>query len=746
MRKERFEIEGMTCASCSGRVEKEVMQIQGVEMVAVNLATAEATVIFDEHHTSAEEIVAHIGKFGYGAKLAVEEGWVDEDQEKKEKEALMLWRKFLISAIFAGPLLYIAMAPMLFETVVLLPSAISPFRDPFRYGLVQLFLTIPILIAGYRFYLVGTRAIIQRSPNMDSLVAMGTSAAMIYSLYTLFYVGGGHGHEVHYYFETAGVIITLILLGKYLEARTKGKTSEALKKLMNLSPKMATIIVGERTQEIPVAQVRVGNEILVRPGEKIPVDGEVIWGYSSVDESMLTGESIPVEKKKGDFVFGATVNKNGVFRFHATKVGRETALAQIIQLVKDAQGSKAPIARMADVVAGHFVPIVFLVALLSGTGWYLSGKTLEFSLTIFIAVLVIACPCALGLATPTAIMVGTGKGAEYGVLFKNGEALEKVHKTEWVVFDKTGTLTEGKPGITDIYPLQGDSEEQVLRWAASLEKGSEHPLAGAVLSEAEKRGIQPEETKDFQAVPGQGVFGRLGNVVLYLGNEKMMAQAGISVDDGIELSKKYAAQGKTPIYIGVGSNLVGVIAVADLVKENSSKAVDELKRMGLEIIMLTGDHPDTAMAIAKEVGITEVISQVLPKDKGEEVKRLQMNHQHVAMVGDGINDAPALVQANVGIAIGSGTDVALESADVVLMRGDLLDVVTAIKLSRKTIGNIKQNLFWAFGYNVVGIPIAAGVLYLFGGPLLNPMFAAAAMSFSSVSVVANALRLKKFRP
>lgn len=745
MKKEKFEIEGMTCAACSSRIQRVVSQMEGVAEATVNLATEVASVDFDEKITDSEDIIARIEKLGYGAKLFREDASVDEDQQKKDKEIRVLWRKFLVSALFAVPLLYIAMMPMLFQDTVFIPSFIDPRTEPVGYGVLQLLLTLPILGAGYRFYWVGTRALLQRSPNMDSLVAMGTAAAVVYSLYTLFTIGNGYGHEAHYYFETAGVIITLVLLGKYLEARSKGRTSEALKKLMNLSPKTATVYVAEEVREIPIEDIQVGDEILVRPGEKVPVDGELVFGTSSVDESMLTGESIPVMKNTGDSVFGATINKNGTFRFRATKVGKDTALAQIIKLVQEAQGSKAPIARMADVVAGIFVPIVLGIAIISGTLWYLSGESLEFSLTIFIAVLVIACPCALGLATPTAIMVGTGKAAEYGVLFKNGEALEKLQKTEVIVFDKTGTLTEGKPSITDIYPLAGASENQVLQWAASLEVGSEHPLAEAVLEEAVKRGSSLEGIEKFQAHPGAGVSGMLGNDMIYLGNERMMEGAGITMTEGAAQGEIYAKQGKTPIYVGMENQLVGVIAGADRLKESSKEAVQTLQRMGLRLLMITGDHSETAKAIGSEAGISEIISQVMPEDKAKEVKKLQKVHPHLAMVGDGINDAPALVQADIGIAIGSGTDIAVESADVVLMKGDLMDVVTAIQLSRKTLRNIKQNLFWAFGYNVIGIPIAAGLLYLMGGPLLNPMFAAAAMSLSSVSVVTNALRLKRFR-
>ena len=582
---------------------------------------------------------------------------------------------------------------------------------------------------------------------MDSLIALGTTAAILYSLYSTYQISLGNFSAVDgLYFETAGVIITLILLGKTLEAVSKGKTSEAIKKLMGLAPKTATVLSGDKETEIPIDEVEIDDVILVKPGEKIPVDGVVTFGQTSIDESMLTGESMPIDKITGDKVFAATINNNGMIHFVATKVGGDTALAQIIRLVEDAQGSKAPIAQMADIVSGYFVPSVCAIATLAFIAWMLGGQTLVFGLTIFISVLVIACPCALGLATPTAIMVGTGKGAQYGILIKGGEALETTHKINTIVFDKTGTLTQGKPDVTDILTVPGVEREWLLQVAASAERGSEHPLGQAIVRSAEKEHLTMLEVDHFEAIPGHGIVVRMGSVHALIGNRTLMAKKDISLSALEAESDRLASEGKTPMYIAIDNRLSGIIAVADVVKPSSAKAIRQLKSMGIEIAMITGDNRKTAEAIAKQVGIDRILAEVLPSDKSNEVKKLQAEGKKVSMVGDGINDAPALAQADVGIAIGSGTDVAMESADIVLMRSDLMDVATAIQLSRSTIRNIKQNLFWAFGYNVAGIPIAAGILHLFGGPLLNPIFAAAAMSLSSVSVLSNALRLKRFKP
>jgi Cu+-exporting ATPase len=581
---------------------------------------------------------------------------------------------------------------------------------------------------------------------MDSLIAMGTSAAVLYSFYATYRISQGYIEFVeHLYFETAGVIITLMLLGKTLEAVSKGKTSDAIKKLMGLRPKTAIVIKGEQEIEIPIEEVSVGDIILVKPGGKIPVDGVVIFGATTVDEAMLTGESMPIDKKAGDKVYAATINKNGLIKFSAEKVGADTALAGIIKLVEDAQGSKAPIARMADIVSGYFVPVVFVIAVIASFCWFMVTEDFTFSLTIFISVLVIACPCALGLATPTAIMVGTGKGAEKGILIKGGEALENTRRIQTIVFDKTGTITEGKPEVTDVIPSNGIDKKRLLQVAASAEKGSEHPLGEAIVKAAEKENISIFAASDFTAITGKGVSCMIGGQEILAGNLKMMNEHGIFPGNLDNEAGRLAGEGKTPMFVAIDKKIAGIIAVADVLKPGSADAIKKLTEAGLEIAMITGDNKRTAETIAKQAGISKVLSEVLPQDKAREVKKLQAEGKKVAMVGDGINDAPALVQADVGIAIGSGTDVAMESADIVLMRSDLNDVDVALRLSKATIRNIKQNLFWAFGYNTAGIPIAAGVLYIFGGPLLSPIIAAAAMSLSSVSVLTNALRLKRFK-
>jgi Cu+-exporting ATPase len=639
------------------------------------------------------------------------------------------------------------MAPMITWVRLPFPSALDPMRFPLIYALTELILVLPVIGVGYRFYTVGYKAIINRSPNMDSLIAIGTTAAVLYSVYNTWQIAMGHFMAAEsLYFETAGVIITLILLGKSLEAVSKGRTSEAIKKLMGLAPKTAIIIQDGEEREIPIDEVEIGDIIVVKPGSKIPVDGTVTDGRTAIDESMLTGESMPVDKKAGDAVYAASINTTGSVQFRAEKIGGDTALAQIIKLVEDAQGTKAPIAQLADVVSGYFVPIVFLIAVIAGVSWYIGTRNLEFSLTIFIAVLVIACPCALGLATPTAIMVGTGKGAENGILIKGGEALETAHKINTIVFDKTGTITEGKPTVTDVLTVGGVERDYLLQMTASAEKGSEHPLGQAIVNGAAERDLEILPTDGFDSITGRGIEAKIGGVTVLAGNRKLMDERGISLSELETASDNLAGEGKTPMYVALDGALAGIVAVADVVKASSRAAIESLHAMGIEVAMITGDNRRTADAIARQVGIDRVLAEVLPQDKSSEVKKLQAEGKRVAMVGDGINDAPALAQADIGIAIGSGTDVAMESADIVLMRSDLMDVPTAVDLSKKTIRNIKQNLFWAFGYNVIGIPIAAGVLSLFGGPLLNPIFAAAAMSLSSVSVLTNALRLKRYKP
>ncbi|MFW7363622.1 heavy metal translocating P-type ATPase [Vagococcus fluvialis] len=742
----QYDIVGMTCASCSQTIEKVINKLDGVQSASVNLATEKMVVDFNPSELSSNDIMEAVKNSGYSAKESLsQEAQADLDKEKKEKHIKRMWSRFWQSAVLTVPLLYIAMGEMVGLPI---PEMIHPMVYPERFALLQLALTIPVLIIGRPFFIVGFRALFKGHPNMDSLVALGTSAAALYSLYgTIMVLLGDHHFAMNLYYESAAVILTLITLGKYFEAVSKGKTSEAIKKLMGLAPKTAIVIRDGIETEISVDDVVLGDVIVVKPGDKIPVDGVIVSGTSAVDESMLTGESIPIEKKAGDKVIGASINKNGSFQFEATKVGKDTTLSQIIKLVEDAQGSKAPIAQLADKVSGVFVPIVIVLAILSGIVWYFLGQeSWVFALTITISVLVIACPCALGLATPTAIMVGTGKGAENGVLIKSGDALETTHKIETIVFDKTGTITEGKPVVTDILVTGSLSKDDFLLLAASAEKGSEHPLGEAIVLAAEEKEMIFKEIDHFVAIPGHGIEVEIEKETFILGNKKLMLEKQIDLLDFEEESNRLAKEGKTPMYIANSHELLGIIAVADTIKESSLKAIEKLHRMGLEVAMLTGDNKRTAEAIAKQVGIDRVLSEVLPEDKANEVKKLQQEGKKVAMVGDGINDAPALAQADIGIAIGSGTDVAIESADIVLMRSNLMDVPTAIELSHATIKNIKENLFWAFLYNTLGIPVAMGLLYLFGGPLLNPMIAGAAMSFSSVSVLLNALRLKRFKP
>ncbi|HHT08503.1 MAG: heavy metal translocating P-type ATPase [Christensenellales bacterium] len=735
-------ISGMTCAACSARIEKVLAKQPGISRITVNLATEQAAIAYDPGQIRLHDIKEKIHALGYEPREVEKKSAAEDARAQKEKELKRQWAKLIVAIIFAVPLLYIAMGPMVGLPV---PGAIHPDVYPLRFALLQLLLTLPIIAAGYRFYTSGTRAILTGGPNMDSLIAMGTAAAFIYSLYSTFRIYQGDGHAVHaLYFESAGVIIALILLGKTLEAISKGRTGEAVRKLMNLAPRTAFLIRGDEEIEIPLEDVEMGDVLLVRPGTSIPVDGVVLDGHSAVDESMLTGESMPIDKNAGDSVYAATVNTTGAFRMRAQKVGDDTALAQIIRLVEEAQGSKAPIAKLADQVSGIFVPTVFVIALIAGIAWYLGTRDLSFALTIFISVLVIACPCALGLATPTAIMVGTGKGAEHGILIKSGEALETAHRIDTVVLDKTGTLTLGKPQVTDILPAEGMTEEDLLALAASAESSSEHPLGQAIVSHAKERGLALSDTSEFKAISGRGIHTRVDGRTVLAGNRQLMAESGISLLTLQAEADVLADMGKTPMFFAADNKLAGIIAVADVIKDSSIQAVKALRDLGLQVVMMTGDNQKTARAIAAQAGINQVISDVLPEDKAKKVADLQQAGKRVAMVGDGINDAPALVQADVGIAIGSGTDVAMESADIVLMHSDLMDVPAAIALSRRTIKTIKENLFWAFGYNVLGIPVAAGLLHLFGGPLLSPMIAAAAMSFSSVSVLLNALRLKRF--
>jgi len=743
----KLKIEGMTCAACAKTIERITKKLDGIIESNVNFATETLNISYDPSKLRVLEVKKAVEKAGY--KVVEEETTVDIDKERKEKEIKLLWNKFIISAIFTVPLLVITMGHMFGEPIGFrLPEFIDPMMNSRNFAMIQLLLVLPVIIVGYKFFTVGFKALIRRSPNMDSLIAIGTSAAFLYGIFAIAQIYNGNtDYAKDLYFEAAGVILTLITLGKYLEAVTKGKTSEAIKKLMGLAPKTAIIIRNGKEVETPIEEVEVGDIIIVKPGEKMPVDGEVVEGITSVDESMLTGESIPVEKNLGDKIIGASINKNGTIKYKATKVGKDTALAQIIKLVEDAQGSKAPIAKMADIISGYFVPVVITIAIVSALSWYFfGGESGIFALTIFISVLVIACPCALGLATPTAIMVGTGKGAEYGVLIKSGVALETAHKVKTIVFDKTGTITEGNPKVTDVVVINGITQDDLLQLAASAEKGSEHPLGEAIVKEAEQKGLEFKKLDFFKAIPGHGIEVKIENRNILLGNKKLMIESNISLENLEETAHILAGEGKTPMYVAIDSNMAGIVAVADTVKENSKKAIEKLHQMSIEVAMITGDNKRTAEAIAKQVGIDRILAEVLPQDKANEVKKLQVEGKKVAMVGDGINDAPALAQADIGIAIGSGTDVAMESADIVLMRSDLMDVTTALQLSKKTILNIKENLFWAFAYNTLGIPVAMGILYIFGGPRLNPIIAAAAMSFSSVSVLLNALRLKGFKP
>lgn len=733
-----FKVEGMTCSACANRVERVTKKAEGVENSSVNFATEKLNITFDENKVSISELKNIVEKAGY--KLIVDEK--KDSKVNKIPEHKKLWYRFILSILFTVPLLVISMGHMV---GMHLPHIIDPMMNPLNFAITQLVLTIPVMVIGYKFYVIGFKNLFKLSPNMDSLIAIGTSAAVIYGLFAIYKISMGESHyAMHLYFESAAVILTLITLGKYLEAVSKGKTSDAIKKLMGLAPKTANIIRDGKELTIPIEEVRVSDIVIVKPGEKLPVDGEVVEGNTSIDESMLTGESIPVEKTIGSKVIGASINKTGFIKYRATKVGDDTALAQIIKLVEDAQGSKAPIAKLADVISAYFVPTVIGLAIFATLAWYISGESAVFSLTIFISVLVIACPCALGLATPTAIMVGTGKGAENGVLIKGGEALETAYKVETIVFDKTGTITEGKPKVTNII-TKGISEIEILSLAASAEKGSEHPLGEAIVKSAEEKGLEIKDIEDFKAIPGHGIEVKIDSRIILLGNKKLMSEREVELGDLQDKANELADEGKTPMFLAIDSEIKGIVAVADTVKENSKKAIQAIHNMGIKVAMITGDNEKTAKAIAKEVGIDIILAEVLPEDKANEVKKLQTGNKKVAMVGDGINDAPALVQADVGIAIGSGTDVAMESADIVLMRSDLLDVIKAIQLSRATITNIKQNLFWAFGYNVLGIPVAMGVLHIFGGPLLNPMIAAGAMSLSSVSVLINALRLRNFK-
>ncbi|WP_315026921.1 heavy metal translocating P-type ATPase [Abiotrophia defectiva] len=750
---QNFAVSGLSCASCAANLEAAVGRLAGLASAVVNFATQVLTVTYPLGAIDVEQISQAVEAAGYHAQLLTDQASASQAQIQQEADQAAqakanhqaaLWRRFWLSAIFALPLLCLAMAEMVGLT---LPTWLSHRGGGQLFVSLQLALTLPILWLGRSFFLNGFKHLVKGHPNMDSLVALGTSAAVAYSLYSSIQVWlGDHHAAMSLYYESAGVILTLVTLGKYFEARSKGQTSAAIQALIKLAPQEAQVLRDGQEVTLPLDQVQVGDLVRVRPGQKIPVDGRVVEGQSWVDESMLTGESLPVAKKVGDQVVGASLNQQGSLIVETNKVGQDTTLAQIIHLVQAAQGSKAPIAQLADRVSAVFVPVVMTLALVAGLAWYLiGGQSWAFALTISIAVLVIACPCALGLATPTAIMVGTGKGAEQGILIKSGTALEMAHQVDAVVLDKTGTLTQGQPQVTDVLPLTGWTPDQLLALAAAAEVNSEHPLGQAIVAGARERELALPEVTDFQSLTGYGIRVLNGKNFYFLGNKRMMQETGLDLSQAEELAMTLAAGGKTPIYVGNREEIIGLIAVADPLKATSPEAVRRLKAMGLQVIMLTGDNAKTAQALAAEAGIDQVISDVLPADKAQVVADLQAKGLKVAMVGDGINDAPALAQADVGLAIGRGTDVAIESADMVLMGSDLTSVATAIKLSQATIRNIKENLFWAFAYNVLGIPVAMGVLHLFGGPLLNPMLAGAAMSFSSVSVILNALRLRRFK-
>lgn len=750
--KQKFDVTGMTCSACSAHVEKSVSKLEGVQCVNVNLLQNSMVVEYDDNALGTTDIIHAVESGGYGASVQGETKTQEAPKNVAAEEMHHMKRRLIASFCFLIPLFYISMGHMMGAP---LPAILLGDENVMIFALTQLFLTIPVLIINKKYFVVGFKALWNKAPNMDSLIALGSAASVIYSVFAIYSMAYAMGHgdlmtAHHYgmelYFESAAMILTLITVGKYMETRSKGKTSEAISKLMDLAPKTATVLRGGVEQEIPVEEVVKGDTIIVKPGQRIPVDGKIIEGFSAVDESAITGESIPVEKQVGDTVIGATVNKSGYFRMTATRVGKDTTLSQIIALVEEAGASKAPIAKLADKVSGVFVPVVITIAVLAAVIWFVAGnQPFSFALSIGIAVLVISCPCALGLATPTAIMVGTGKGAEYGILVKSAESLEIAHQVQTVVLDKTGTLTEGKPVVTDVVLAKGILRNRLLKQAAAVEALSEHPLAEAIVAYAKEKEVAFEKAENLTATAGQGVEADVAGKHILAGNLKMMQERGIQLGEWEAKAVELAEAGKTPLFFAENETFLGIVALADTLKPTSKAAVDAFHQMGIEVVMLTGDNKRTAQAIAKELDI-QVIAEVLPQDKEREVRRLQEQGKKVAMIGDGINDAPALMRADVGVAIGAGTDVAMESADIILMKSDLMDAVTAIELSHATIRNIKENLFWAFFYNACGIPLAAGVFYPFLEWKLNPMFAAAAMSFSSAFVVGNALRLRLFRP
>ncbi|MGN0277489.1 MAG: heavy metal translocating P-type ATPase [Hominisplanchenecus sp.] len=745
MKTECYLIKGMTCASCSAAVERVTRKLDGVESSSVNLATTKMTITYDETKQSPETIMERVERAGFSAELFVEENKQEEKAEQEKEEALHVMKRRLILAIcFAVPLLYLSMGHML-PVPLPLPEFMGMHTHPMVFALAQLILTTAVLICGRKFYIVGFKTLFRGHPNMDSLVAIGTGSAFVYSLIQTVLIPENHMYVENLYYESAAVVVTLVMLGKYLEARSKGKTTDAIKKLMQLAPDTAILVENGTRREVPAGEVKKGSLILIRPGSRIPLDAVVVKGNSSVDESMLTGESIPVEKNVGDEIIGGSMNGNGAMEAEVIRTGKDTTLSKIIRLMEEAQGKKAPISKLADTVAGYFVPAVILTAILAAVAWTIAGKDLAFVLNIFVCVLVIACPCALGLATPTAIMVGTGVGAGHGILVKSGEALETAHLVNAVVLDKTGTITEGKPRVVGVVSEQGE-EEKLLALAASCEHSSEHPLGMALVEEAQERGLELQDAQQFENLTGRGICAVIGEKQAAVGNSRLLTELEVNLPEKLQKkAQEMAEKGQTPMFVIVDGRAKGIIAVADTVKESSAQAVEAMKKLGLQVYMLTGDNKRTAAYIGRQVHVDEVIAEVLPGDKAAVVERLQKEGKRVMMVGDGINDAPALAQADIGVAIGSGSDIAMESSDIVLMKSDLMDVKRAICLSRATLRNIKENLFWAFCFNMLGIPLAAGVFYAFGGPLLSPMFGGLAMSCSSVLVVSNALRLRTLK-
>lgn len=755
MKSQKFDIKGMTCSACSTAVDRNVKKLEGINEVNVNLLNNSMIVKYDENVLNNETIIKKVQDAGYEAFL-VENGKKNQknltEENLSKTETNELKNRLIISFIFAIPLFYISMGHMLNWY---LPHLFHGYSNAITFAFTQFLLALPIVFINIKYYKVGFKTLYKGSPNMDSLIAIGTSAAMIYGVFSIYKIGYGLGNNdidmvIQYshdlYFESAAIVLTLITLGKFLEARAKENTNEAINKLINLTPKTALVLRNNQEIEIPVDELVLKDIVIVKPGNIVPTDGVIIFGNSSIDESMLTGESLPVSKKVGDKVIGASINKSGFFKFEVTKLGEDTVLSQIIKLIEEASSSKAPISKLADKISAIFVPTVIVISILATVTWLFLGYSFEFALSIGIAILVISCPCALGLATPTAIMVGTGKGAQNGILIKSAESLEIAHTINTVVIDKTGTITEGKTQVTDIFTSEKITQDKLLQLCATIEKNSEHPLSDAILKKAQEKEIELLNATDFEALNGLGIKAKVEDRLFYIGNKKLLDSKNISLDLFYEKSEKLANEGKTPIFIADENEVLGLIAISDVLKPTSKDAILEFEKMGLEVIMLTGDNYKTANAIAKQININNVIAEVLPQDKEKEIQKLQSLGKKVAMIGDGINDAPALVRADVGIAIGAGTDIAIESANIVLVKSDLLDAVKAIQLSNAVIKNIKQNLFWAFFYNIIGIPLAAGVFYTLLGWKLSPMFAGAAMSLSSVTVVLNALRLKLFEP